>query len=88
MTTVLLITLAVIVGTALGRLHFAALQMQVRALIENQGAVLCLVPMARFIVTAGGLYLAVRLGAVPLLGVTFGFVIARTARVRWKRGAA
>lgn len=84
MSAVLIIPLAALGGVALGLVHFAALEMQVRALVEKQGVVRIVLPMARFAITAAGLYLAVRMGAAPLAAATLGFLIARAAMLRWK----
>jgi F1F0 ATPase subunit 2 len=75
-------------GSALGFVHFAALEMQVHALAGRQGLLRTALPMLRFALTGGGLYLCVRAGAAPLAAAMLGFLIARAMMLRGRVGRA
>ena len=73
-------------GLALGRAYFVALKRSIALFVGRKGW-FGLLTLGRICAAAGLLFVAAKLGAVPLLAAFIGFLIARTLALRAERRA-
>ena len=79
------IAASLIVGLALGGGFFSLLGLNVRLYGSRRWPLAMLLHLARWVGLATALVVAARAGALPLLSVTLGVLVARTLAVRRAR---
>ena len=76
------ITVSVVAGLVLGAGFFSLLGLNVRLYGSRRWPVAMVLHLARWALLAAALVVAARAGALPLLSMTLGLLIARTVIVR------